>query len=142
MMIAAPSWRRFDVMLGELYIIYRLLREMLRRIAGVPAGSSLLATVFAFGVLANALRRIAAPALKPLLRGRPSSPGVMFALAIPTAALRRVTGLPATDALVVGTTVGVGMVVPTVHAAVASVRAVAAAIARTGRLAIGRPQAR
>jgi hypothetical protein len=128
-------------MLGELYMVYRLLREMLRRITGVPAGSSLLATLFAFGVLVNALRRIAAPVLKAHRPSRPSSAGIMFALAIPTAALRRITGLRATDALVVTTTVGVGMIVPTVHAATASLRAATAAIAAMGRAVIGRPAA-
>ncbi len=128
-------------MLGELYMMYRLLREMLRRVTGVPAGSSLLATLFAFGVLANALRRLAAALLKAHRPSPPSSTGIMFALAVPTAALRRVTGLRATDALVVTTTVGVGMVVPTVHAAAASLRAAAATIAAAGRLAIGRPPA-
>jgi hypothetical protein len=126
-------------MLSELYMVYRLLREMLRRVTGIPAGSSLLATLFAFGVLANALRRLAAPLLKVVRPGRPSFAAIMFALAIPTAALRRITGLRAPDALVVTTTVGVGMVAPTVHAAVASLRATAAAIAALGRATIGRP---
>ncbi|HTA33188.1 MAG TPA: hypothetical protein VK721_07165 [Solirubrobacteraceae bacterium] len=128
-------------MLGELYMVYRLLRETLRRIVGVPPGSSLLATLFAFGVLVNALRRIAAPLLKARRPSAPSSTGVMFALAVPTAALRRITGLGAPDALVVTTTVGVGMVMPTVHAAIASLRSVGAAIAAAGRLVIGRPPA-
>jgi hypothetical protein len=126
-------------MLSELYMVYRLLREMLRRITGIPAGSSLLATLFAFGVLANAVRRLVAPLLKAHRPSPPSSTGIMFALAIPTAALRRITGLRATDALVVTTTVGVGLVMPTVHAATASLRAVAAAIAAAGRATIGRP---
>jgi hypothetical protein len=128
-------------MLAELYMVYRLLKEMLRRITGIPAGSSLLATLFAFGVLVNALRRIVAPVLKARRPSRPSSTGVMFGLAVPTAALRRITGLGATDSLAVTTTVGVGMVLPTVHAAIASVRSVGAAIAAAGRLVIGRPPA-
>lgn len=128
-------------MLGEVYMVYRLLRETLRRIAGVPAGSSLIATLFAFGVLVNALRRVVAPVLKARRPSRPSSTGVMFALAVPTAALRRITGLGATDALAVTTTVGVGMVMPTVHAAIASLRSVEAAIAAAGRMVIGRPPA-
>jgi hypothetical protein len=128
-------------MLGEIYMVYRLLREMLRRVTGIPPGSSLLATLFAFGVLVNALRRIVAPVLKARRPSRPSSTGIMFALAVPTAALRRITGLGAPDALAVTTTVGVGMVMPTIHAAVASLRATMAAIAAAGRLAIGRPPA-
>jgi hypothetical protein len=128
-------------MLAELYMVYRILRETLRRIAGVPQGSSLLATLFAFGVLVNAIRRIVGPVLKARRPSRPSSTAVMFGLAAPTAALRRVTGLGAPDALAVTTTVGVHMVMPTVHAAIASVRSVWAAIAAAGRMAIGRPPA-
>jgi hypothetical protein len=128
-------------MLAELYMVYRILRETLRRIVGVPPGSSLLATLFAFGVLVNAIRRIVGPVLKARRPSRPSSTAVMFGLAAPTAALRRVTGLGAPDALAVTTTVGVHMVMPTVHAAIASVRSVWAAIAAAGRLAIGRPPA-
>jgi hypothetical protein len=126
-------------MLSELYMVYRLLRETLRRITGIPPGSSLLATLFAFGVLANALRRILAPVFKGRRPSRPSSTGVMFALAVPTAALRRITGLGAPESLAVTTTVGVHMVMPTVHAAIASVRSVGAAIAAAGRMVIGRP---
>lgn len=128
-------------MLAELYMVYRLLREMLRRITGIPAGSSTLATLFAFGVLVNALRRIVAPVLKARRPSRPSSTGVMFGLALPTAALRRITGLGAPDALAVTTTVGVAMVLPTVHAVIASVRSVGAAIAAAGRMVIGRSPA-
>ncbi len=128
-------------MLAELYMVYRILRETLRRIAGVPQGSSLLATLFAFGLLVNAIRRIVGPVLKARRPSRPSSTAVMFGLAAPTAALRRVTGLGAPDALAVTTTVGVHMVMPTVHAAIASVRSVWAAIAAAGRMAIGRPPA-
>jgi hypothetical protein len=128
-------------MLAELYMVYRILRETLRRIVGVPPGSSLLATLFAFGVLVNAIRRIVGPVLKARRPSRPSSTAVMFGLAAPTAALRRVTGLGAPDALAVTTTVGVHMVMPTVHAAIASVRSVWAAIAAAGRMAIGRPPA-
>jgi hypothetical protein len=126
-------------MLGELYMVYRLLREMLRRITGVPAGSSLLATLFAFGVLVNALRRIVAPVLKARRPSRPSSTGVMFALAVPTAALRRITGLGAPDALAVTTTVGVGMVLPTVHAAIASLRSVGGGTAAPKKPVICQP---
>jgi hypothetical protein len=128
-------------MLAELYMVYRILRETLRRIAGVPPGSSLLATLFAFGVLANAIRRVVGPVLKTRRPSRPSSTAVMFGLAAPTAALRRVTGLGAPDALAVTTTVGAHMVMPTVHAAIASVRSVGAAIAAAGRMVIGRPPA-
>lgn len=119
--------------------MYRLLREVLRRIAGVPAGSSLLATVFAFGVLANALRHLAAPVLRVFRPGSPSFAAIIFAVAVPAAILRRITGLRATDAMLAGTAVGVGLAVPALRAAAAAARASGAALAAVGRLAIGKP---
>jgi hypothetical protein len=124
---------------GEVYIVYRLLKEMLRRITGVPAGSSFLATIFAFGVLANALRRIAAPALRAFRPRLPSLADIMFAAAVPVAILRRITGVGTTDSLLVGTTVGVCLVRPALRAVAASARAASAAVAELGRLAIGKP---
>ncbi len=126
-------------MLGELYIVYRLLREALRRIAGLPAGASLLATVFALGVLANALRHLAAPLLRVFRPGAPSLAAIIFVAAVPLAILRRITGLRATDATLVGTAVGAGLAVPALRAAAAAVRASFAALAAFGRLAIGKP---
>jgi hypothetical protein len=126
-------------MLGEVYIMYRLLREVLRRIAGVPAGSSLLTTVFALGVLANALRHLGAPLLRAFRPGSPSLAAIIFVVAVPAAVLRRITGLRATDAMLVGTTVGVGLTVPAFRAAAAAARASSAAVAALGRLAIGKP---
>ncbi len=126
-------------MLGEVYIVYRLLREALRRIAGIPAGSSLLATLFALGVLANALRHLVAPVLRVFRPGLPSLAAITFAVAIPAAILRRITGLGATDAMVVGATVGAGLVAPALHGATAMARAASAGVAAFGRLAIGKP---
>jgi hypothetical protein len=125
--------------LGEAYLVYRLLKELLRRLAGIPAGSSFLATTFAFGVLANALRRIAAPALRTLRPRVPSLAAIIFALAAPIAILRRVTGARAADSLLVGTTVAVRLVAPALRAGAASARTVSAVMAALGRLAVGRP---
>jgi hypothetical protein len=124
---------------GEVYIVYRLLKEMLRRIAGVPPGWSFLGTMFAFGVLANALRRIAAPALGTFRPRFPSLAGITFAIAVPAAILRRITGVGTSDSLLVGTTVAVCLVGPVFHATAASARAASAAVAALGRLAIGKP---
>lgn len=124
---------------GELYIVYRLGREVLRRVAGVAPGASLLATVFALGVLVDAFRHIAAPVLKALRPRPPSVAGMMFAAAVPAAALRRITGASAPDAVMVGATVGLSGVAPAFHACAASARAASAALAAVGRLAIGKP---
>jgi len=119
--------------------MYRLLRELLRRAAGVPAGSSFLATTFAFGVLANALRRIAAPALRRFRPQPPSLAGIVFAVAAPVAIVRRITGLPAGDSALVGTSSALGLVAPVLKATVALARGACAAVAAFARLAIGRP---
>jgi hypothetical protein len=127
--------------LGELYIVYRLLRELLRRAMGIPAGSSFLATTFAFAVLANALRRIAAPALRAFRPRLPSPAGVIFSVAVPAAMVRRVTGVRAGDSLLVGSTVALSLVAPALRASAASARAVSSAMAALGRFAVGRPPA-
>jgi hypothetical protein len=127
---------------SELYLMYRLLRELLRRLTGVPAGSSVLATTFAFGVLANALRRIAAPTLRAF-RPRPLSlAGMLFVVAVPVALLRRITGARSTDSLLVGSTVAVSLAVPALKAGAASARAASGAVAALGRMAIGKPAGR
>ena len=46
----------------DAYILWRLFKEALRRITGVPTDASLPIRLFAIGVLASVLRRIAAPA--------------------------------------------------------------------------------
>jgi hypothetical protein len=135
--------RKADVTLvGELYLMYRLLKELLRRVTGVPAGSSLLATTFAFGVLANALRRIAAPRLTAFRPVAPSLAGILFAIAVPAALLRRITGGRSTDSLLVGTTVAVNLAVPALKAGAASARAASGGVAALGRMAIGKPTGR
>jgi hypothetical protein len=126
-------------LVGELYLVYRLLKEMLRRIAGVPADSSFLATMFAFGVLANALRRLAAPTLRAFRPRFPSLAGIVFAVAVPAAMIRRITGVRTKDTFLVGTTVAVNLAGPALRATAASARAASAAVAALGRLAIGRP---
>ncbi|HMD57594.1 MAG TPA: hypothetical protein VKG82_09005 [Solirubrobacteraceae bacterium] len=59
-------------LIGDAYIASRLFGHMLRRIAGVRPDASLLTTLFALAVLANALRHVAEPALK-VFRGPPPS---------------------------------------------------------------------
>ena len=58
--------------IADAYLLWRLFKEALRRVTGVPTDASVLTTLFAVGVLANALRRVAAPSLK-LVRPTPPS---------------------------------------------------------------------
>jgi hypothetical protein len=51
-------------MLVDAYIAVRVLKEELRRISGVPTGTSVLTTMFGIGVLATVMLRIAAPTLR------------------------------------------------------------------------------
>jgi hypothetical protein len=70
--------------IADAYLLWRLFKEALRRITGVPTDASLLRTLFAAGVLANALHAVAAPVLK---RARPTPPS--FASTVMAAAVVR-----------------------------------------------------
>jgi len=67
---------------ADAYLLWRLCKEALRRITGVPRDASFLTTLFAASVLANALRHIAAPALKALRRTPPSFASTVMAGAV------------------------------------------------------------
>jgi hypothetical protein len=69
-------------MLTDAYITFRVVKEGLRRIAGVPTGASVLTTMFGIGVLATAIHRIAAPALRAFRPERPSVAGTAIAVAV------------------------------------------------------------
>ena len=58
--------------IADAYLLWRLVKETVHRITGVPKDASFLTTLFALGVLANALRRVAAPLLKLVRPTRPS----------------------------------------------------------------------
>src|SRR2546430_9951777 len=60
-------------MLVDAYIAVRVVKEGLRRISGVPTGTSVLTTMFGIGVLATAIHPIPAP---PLRAFRPKHPSV------------------------------------------------------------------
>ena len=65
--------------IADAYLLWRLFKEGLRRITGVPTDASLLTTLFAIGVLAYALRRLAAPLLKKARPKLPSFPSTAMA---------------------------------------------------------------
>ena len=68
-------------MLVDAYIAVRVVKEGLRRISGVPTGTSVLTTMFGIGVLVTAIHRIAAPALRAFRPKHPSVAGTAIGLA-------------------------------------------------------------
>jgi hypothetical protein len=124
---------------GGLYLSYKFFKEIVKRTTGVPAEAPLLVTLFAVGVVGNALRRLVAPAFGPFRPQPPSIPGASAGFAIPLAIVRRGTGVPARDAPLVTGVMALGTVLPTIHVLVAIVRAVPATLRAIVRFAIGRP---
>ena len=121
------------VLFGDAYIAIRLLREALRRMAGVPAGASFLTQMFAIGVLATAIHRAAAPLLKVLHRPKPSVAGTAIGIAVLREIPRGVAGVQAGETSFAGTALAVSLVGPTIHRVAAPMRIVAAALAALGR---------
>ncbi len=75
-------------LVGATCIAVLLIKDTLRRLAGFPRGTSFLATLFTFGVLADALSRVAAPALRA---SRPAPPS-LASTALAGAVLREIPG--------------------------------------------------
>jgi hypothetical protein len=57
--------------IADAYLLWRLFKETVHRVTGVPRDASFITTMFALGVLAGALRKVAAPLLK---LARPTAP--------------------------------------------------------------------
>jgi hypothetical protein len=74
--------------IADAYLLWRLFKEALRRITGVPTDASLPTTMFAAGVLANALHALAAPVLK---RARPTPPSIASSV-MAAAVVREIPG--------------------------------------------------
>ena len=116
--IGQPAVRRGQqagvarMLIGDAYIAIRLLKEVLRRIAGVPADASFLTTLFALGVLADALRRVAAPALRAFRPKRPSVADAMIAVAVLREPPRAIAGVRASETWFTGTMIALSLVVP------------------------------
>jgi hypothetical protein len=127
------------MLFGGLYLSYKFFRELVRRTTGVPAEAPLLASVFAVGVVANALRRFMAPAFKAFRPRSPSIPDTMLATAVPAAVIARATGVRGNDTPLVGAAIGFGLIAPAFGAIAAMARMVPAAFAAFRRLATGRP---
>ena len=120
------------MLVGDAYIGFRLLKEALRRVAGVPTDASFLTTIFAVGVLASALRRIAAPALRLFRPRHPSFAGTMIATAVLRETPRGIAGAGARDTPFAGTLIATSLVVPVLRLAVSALRLVAVPARRVG----------
>jgi hypothetical protein len=121
-----------------LYLSYKFWREMVRRTTGVPAEAPLLASIFAVGVVTNALRRFIAPAFRPFRPRSPSASDAMLAIAVPSDIIRRATGVKVNDAPLVGAAVGFGLMAPALGAIASVIGMMPAAFAALRRFATGR----
>jgi hypothetical protein len=127
------------MLFAGLYLSYKFWREMVHRTTGVPAEAPLLASIFAVGVVANALRRFIAPAFRPFRPRSPSASDAMLAIAVPSAVIHRATGVNVNDAPLVGAAIGFGLIAPALGAIAALAGMMPVAFAALRRLATGRP---
>jgi hypothetical protein len=98
---------------GDTYLTFAMLKEALRRITGVPTAASFLTTMFAIGILANALRSIAAPLLRPLFRPwKPSFADTAMAGAVVREIPGSIGGVHARGKSFAGTMVAVSLLAP------------------------------
>jgi hypothetical protein len=127
------------MLFAGLYLSYKFWREAVRRTTGLPAEAPLIAALFAVGVVANALRRFLAPAFKAFRPRSPSAPDAMMAIAVPSAIIRRATGVQVSDTPLVGAAIGFGLIAPALAAIAALAGTIPAALAALRRFATGRP---
>jgi hypothetical protein len=118
------------MLIGEAYIATCLLKEALRRIAGVPAGASFFTTMFAIGVLASAFRRVAAHALRVFRPRQPSFAGTATAVAVLREAPGGIAGARARDTRFTGTIIAMSLLAPALRRAAVRAQRARAAFAR------------
>jgi hypothetical protein len=118
------------MLVGDAYTAICLLKEALRRIAGIPTGASFLTTIFAIGVLANSLRRVAAPALRVLRPRHPSFAGSAIALAVLREAPGGIAGARARDTRLTGTIIAMSLLAPAFRRVAVPARRARAAFGR------------
>jgi hypothetical protein len=90
--------------------------------------------IFAIGVLASALRRVAAPLLKLFSPGSPSFASTAMFIAVLRYALRRVGGDEVTGAPFAGTMIGIGLIAPALRLMAVPVHVFRAAMAAIDRV--------
>jgi hypothetical protein len=127
------------MLFAGLYLSYKFWREIVHRTTGVPADAPLVAAIFAVGVAADALRRFIAPAFRPFRPRSPSASDAMLAIAVPSALIRRATGVPVSDTPLAGAAVGFGLMAPALAAIGSLAGMMPAAFAALRRFATGTP---
>lgn len=128
---------RTRVLLADAVLAYKVFRELAKNATGVPVDAPLIAALFGLGVLANALRRVAAPMFRAL-RPRPASaPDALVAFAIQSAIVQRATGASAEDAPVVGAAMAVAATLPAAHLLRTIARIIPAAVNAVRRFVLG-----
>jgi hypothetical protein len=120
-------------MLVDAYIAFRVLKEALRRISGIPTGTSALTTIFGVGLLATAIHRLAAPALRAFRPGRPSAAGTAIAVAMLRDMPRGIAGVRGKDTRYGRTAITMALVAPALRRIDAPERMARAAIDRRYR---------
>lgn len=127
-----PRISRPRLVVGGIYLSYKVFREIVRRTTGVPAEAPLIASLFAVFVVANALRALLAPMLRKL---RPRSPWLRdpaWAIVVP-AAISRATGVAAKDTPLVGASIGLGLMPRGLHTVAALQHMISSAFAALGK---------
>lgn len=118
------------LLIGDAYIAAALGRHALRRAAGLPTDAPFLTTVFAVGVLANAVRRVAASALRELRPGRPSTADTVIAVAILREVPASVAGVRPGETRFAGTIIALSLLGPLVRRSARPALSAKAALAR------------
>ena len=111
-----------------------LMKEAVHRITGLPWSASFLATTFALGVLADALRRTAAPLLKVFRPGWPSFASTAMFTAVVRYALRGIGGSHVSDTPFAGTMIALGLCGPGLRLVALPVHLFRAAVAAVDRV--------
>jgi hypothetical protein len=120
-------------MLVDVYIAFRVVKEALRRISGVPTGTSVLTTMFGIGVLATAIHRIASPALRAFRPRHPSVAGTAIAAAVLRDAPGGIAGVRGRDTRYGRTAITMALVAPALRRIDAPERMARAALRRRYR---------
>jgi hypothetical protein len=112
------------VLVGDTYVGFRLLKEGLRRITGVPTDASLLTTLFAIGIVASAFR-IPAWVLRALRPRHPSVADTMMAGAAIREAPGAIGGAGARGTPFAGTLIAISLLAPALRLVVSALRLIA-----------------
>ncbi len=120
--------------MGDTYIAYRLLKETLRRVVGIPTDASLLTTIVVLGVSVSVLRRLAAPVLRASRPEAPSFATTMMAAAVVREIPGGIGGGPARNTPFAGTMIMISMVAPTLRVIAVFTHGVGAVLSALARV--------